>query len=77
MHRPRPAGSDAGEILVLSTSTWACMHQWSLPSSPTGMGFIGQGSELAVFPDTLAPALRLNLYMVPKRELPVYLQVQT
>jgi hypothetical protein len=70
------AGADSGEVLVLSTLTWTTAHQWSLPSCPVGVGLLGPGAELAVFPDTLAPAVRLTLYAAPTRELPVMLQVQ-
>jgi hypothetical protein len=70
-----PAGAEFGEVLVLSTLTWTTAYQWSLPSYPVGVGLLGAGAELAVFPDTLAPAVRLTLYAAPARELPVTLQV--
>ena len=68
-------GLDSGRLMLLDTATWASQHQVALPSPLVGLAFAWPGSELAVFPDTLAPAVKLTLCVCTQRELPVVVQV--
>lgn len=62
--------------MLLDTVHWVAAHKWSLPSPLSDLGFLNPGSELAVFPETLQPAVKLSLYACPTDDLPVMLQAK-
>lgn len=71
---------------VLSPSSWTVAYQWQHPGRLEAGGFMGGaggfmgaggagGAELAVFKDSLRPAVRLSMYACPRDGLPCAMQV--
>ncbi len=71
------AGSQAGgTALLLDTRTWTAARQWDVPQPLACGGFLRPGgAQLAVFADSLRPAVRLSLYLCPAHGLPCLIQV--
>lgn len=61
--------------VALVFTSCAVVARWAFPSPLIGAGCLWPGSELAVFPGTLAPAVRLTLFACPREGEPVRMQV--
>jgi hypothetical protein len=62
-------------VLLLATDTWRAVASIPLPFPPIAAGLLPPGGTLAVFADTLQPALQLQLFAAPQEGLPQLAQV--
>lgn len=60
--------------MLLDTHAWAVARQWPVPVGVAALLWVE--AELAVFSDTLAPAVKLSLCICARHQLPQVVQVR-